>query len=56
MREREKGLSKVKERHKFLQGNLYKGMNKAIMCYTTSQEGSLVDGFFAGFQKAVSSC
>jgi hypothetical protein len=37
-------------------GNLYKGMNKAIMCYTTSQEGSLVDGFFAGFQKAVSSC
>ncbi|KAL3578705.1 hypothetical protein D5086_020209 [Populus alba] len=52
MRAREKGLSKVEERHKFLQGNLYKStMNKAIMCYTTSQEGSLVDGFFAGFQK-----
>ncbi|KAG6757926.1 hypothetical protein POTOM_038255 [Populus tomentosa] len=94
MRAREKGLSKVEERHKFLQGmvvrggstrssdylftiliscviidiiscicydshtgNLYKStMNKAIMCYTTSQEGSPVDGFFASFQKVVSPC
>ncbi|KAF9674306.1 hypothetical protein SADUNF_Sadunf10G0113700 [Salix dunnii] len=51
MGEREKGLSKVKERRRFLQGNLYKSMNKATVCYTASQEGSVVDGFFAGFRK-----
>ncbi|KAJ6987739.1 hypothetical protein NC653_020865 [Populus alba x Populus x berolinensis] len=45
-----KGLSKVKERHKFLQGNLFKRMNKASTCYATSQEKNFADGFFAGFQ------
>ncbi|KAJ6987740.1 hypothetical protein NC653_020868 [Populus alba x Populus x berolinensis] len=50
MGEREKGLSKVKERHKFLQGNLFKRMNKASTCYATSQEKNFADGFFAGFQ------
>ncbi|KAG5237140.1 hypothetical protein IMY05_010G0117500 [Salix suchowensis] len=56
MGEREKGLSKVKERRRFLQGDLCKSMNKATMCYTASQEGSVVDGFFAGFRKMGSSC
>uniref|UniRef100_A0A6N2MZ20 Uncharacterized protein n=1 Tax=Salix viminalis TaxID=40686 RepID=A0A6N2MZ20_SALVM len=51
MGEREKGLSKVKERRRFLQGDLRKSMNKATMCYTASQEGSVVDGVFAGFRK-----
>ncbi|KAJ6429589.1 hypothetical protein OIU84_021066 [Salix udensis] len=48
--EREQGLSKVKERHGFLQVNLFKRMNKATVFYATGQEENFADGFFPGFQ------
>ncbi|KAF9677184.1 hypothetical protein SADUNF_Sadunf08G0081500 [Salix dunnii] len=53
--EREKGLSKVKVRHDFLQGNLFKRMNKSTVCYATSQEENFADGFFPGFQAGAGS-
>ncbi|KAG5240245.1 hypothetical protein IMY05_008G0084400 [Salix suchowensis] len=53
--EREQGLSKVKERHDFLQVNLFMRMNKATVFYATGQEENFADGFFPGFQSGAGS-